>query len=86
MSTKWRSVHWNLDFLNVTLRIAKFVKFVILFFVEKALKTQLGSAKGQLIAHQCDVADNAAVIETFAWIEKEFGGVNVLINNAGITR
>lgn len=37
-------------------------------------------------AYQCDVADFAQVKETVAQIKADFGTVNVLINNAGITR
>lgn len=37
-------------------------------------------------AYQCDVADFAAVKETAAKIKKEFGTVQILVNNAGITR
>ncbi|MBE6936746.1 MAG: beta-ketoacyl-ACP reductase [Ruminococcaceae bacterium] len=37
-------------------------------------------------AYRCDVADFAAVKETAAQIRAEFGGVQILVNNAGITR
>ena len=37
-------------------------------------------------AYQCDVSDFAAVKETVAVIKKDFGTVNILVNNAGITR
>ena len=37
-------------------------------------------------AYQCDVADFEAVKETVNRIKAEFGGVHILINNAGITR
>ena len=37
-------------------------------------------------AYQCDVSDFAAVKETVAGIKKDFGTVNILVNNAGITR
>lgn len=35
---------------------------------------------------KCDVTDDKQVRETFAWIEKNLNGVNILINNAGIDR
>ncbi len=34
----------------------------------------------------CDVSDENSVIETFAKILEAFGGIDVLVNNAGITR
>ena len=37
-------------------------------------------------AYQCNVADFAQVKETVAQIKADFGTVNVLVNNAGITR
>jgi 3-oxoacyl-[acyl-carrier protein] reductase len=40
------------------------------------------AAKG----YACDVSDSAQVEETFARIEAEFGGIDVLVNNAGIAR
>ncbi|XP_059609403.1 farnesol dehydrogenase-like [Phlebotomus argentipes] len=32
----------------------------------------------------CDVMKEEEIIKTFAWIDEKFGGVDVLINNAGI--
>lgn len=40
------------------------------------------AAKG----YACDVSDSAQVEETFAKIEADFGGIDVLVNNAGIAR
>ncbi|MDO4483840.1 MAG: 3-oxoacyl-ACP reductase FabG [Clostridia bacterium] len=37
-------------------------------------------------AYQCNVADFAACKETVAQIKADFGGVHILVNNAGITR
>ena len=37
-------------------------------------------------AYCCDVAEEADVIRLFASIKEEFDGVDVLVNNAGITR
>ncbi len=37
-------------------------------------------------AYQCDVSDFAAAKETVNQIKKDFGGIQILVNNAGITR
>jgi len=37
-------------------------------------------------AYQCNVADFAQVEETVAKINEDFGGIYILVNNAGITR
>jgi len=34
----------------------------------------------------CDVSDTAAVTQLVADVEREFGGIHVLVNNAGLTR
>lgn len=36
--------------------------------------------------YQCDVTDEQQVIASFAWIDRTLGGVDVLVNNAGIVR
>uniref|UniRef100_A0A1L8EGS4 Putative dehydrogenase n=1 Tax=Haematobia irritans TaxID=7368 RepID=A0A1L8EGS4_HAEIR len=35
---------------------------------------------------KCDVSDEQSIKETFAWIEEKFGGLDVLINNAGVVK
>ena len=42
--------------------------------------------KGTFHPMQCDVANESDVMSMFATIEKENGGVDVLVNNAGIGR
>lgn len=36
--------------------------------------------------HRCDVGDEESVKAAFAWIEEKFGGVDVLVNNAGMMK
>lgn len=50
------------------------------------LSTQLIDATGKLIGVQCDVTDNESVKTAFDWIEANYGGVNIVINNAGLSR
>lgn len=42
--------------------------------------------KKNLYAVKCDVSNENEIIETFKWIDKNLGGISVLINNAGILR
>uniref|UniRef100_A0A182PNN2 Dehydrogenase n=1 Tax=Anopheles epiroticus TaxID=199890 RepID=A0A182PNN2_9DIPT len=41
---------------------------------------------GKIYAKKCDVSNEGEIMETLTWIRREFGGVDVLINNAGIYR
>ena len=50
----------------------------------EALVKQIEAAGGKAIAVKADVADAAAVRTLFDTAEKAFGGVDVLVNNAGI--
>lgn len=50
----------------------------------EALKEVLeGPAKDRLYAMKCDVSKEEDILQTFRWIEEKFGGVDVLVNNAG---
>ena len=49
-----------------------------------ALVRKIEAADGRAIAAQADISDPAAVIRMFDSAETAFGGVDVLINNAGI--
>lgn len=43
------------------------------------------NAKGKLYSLKCDISNDDDVKSGFEWIEKTFGTVNVLVNNAGIS-
>ncbi|CAD5125011.1 DgyrCDS13251 [Dimorphilus gyrociliatus] len=45
---------------------------------------KLEGAKGQLIPMKCDVTKEEDILKVFANIRKNYGGVDVLINNAGL--
>ncbi|XP_017869655.1 PREDICTED: farnesol dehydrogenase [Drosophila arizonae] len=51
------------------------------------LKAQLPEDQAKRFYYRvCDIAVEQQVIETFAWIDQELGGADVLVNNAGIVR
>jgi 3-oxoacyl-[acyl-carrier protein] reductase len=52
----------------------------------EALAGKIAQAGGRAIAVQADVSDPAAVARMFDTAEATFGGVDVLVNNAGIMR
>jgi len=45
---------------------------------------QIEAAGGKARAFSCDVADSDSVKEVFTEVEKAFGGITTLVNNAGI--
>ncbi len=50
----------------------------------EALVSQIRSAGGMAIAVQADVAKDAEVRAMLAQVEREFGRLDVLVNNAGL--
>lgn len=51
----------------------------------EALKTQLPKTlQCKLYAFKCDVSSESDIKAAFQWVETKFGGVDILINNAGI--
>jgi 3-oxoacyl-[acyl-carrier protein] reductase len=50
------------------------------------LKAELSLPDEDCLALRCDVSNEGQVDQTFAGIAAHFGGLDVLINNAGITR
>ena len=53
---------------------------------EQAARKVADASEGEAKGYVCDVADPAAVRETFASVDSDLGPVEVLVNNAGITR
>ena len=49
-----------------------------------ALVEEIVAGGGQAIAVQADMADEAQVLQLFASIDREFGRLDVLVNNAGM--
>lgn len=52
----------------------------------EAVAAGIEAAGGRALTHQADVSDAAAVARMFAAAESAFGGVDVLVNNAGIMK
>jgi 3-oxoacyl-[acyl-carrier protein] reductase len=52
----------------------------------EALVSKIGQAGGRAIMAQADISDSTAVTRLFEAAEAAFGGVDVLVNNAGIMR
>jgi 3-oxoacyl-[acyl-carrier protein] reductase len=50
----------------------------------EAVVREIEAAGGKALAHQADVSDAAAVARMFDAAETAFGGVDVLVNNAGV--
>jgi 3-oxoacyl-[acyl-carrier protein] reductase len=49
------------------------------------LKKAMEQNKAEFLAIKCDVSDSAAVKEAVLRVEKEFGKIDVLVNNAGVS-
>jgi len=49
----------------------------------RAVAGEVAASGGRALAVQCDVLDRAQVHEMVARVEKELGGIDVLVNNAG---
>lgn len=50
------------------------------------LRMSLFGAEGQLNAVDCDITNEQSVKQAYTWIEKTYGGIDILINNAGAFR
>ena len=51
-----------------------------------AVCAQVGADGGRAFAHQADVGDEPQVIDMVAAVVERFGGIDVLVNNAGIEK
>lgn len=51
-----------------------------------AEKLKMVNPEAEILAVQCDISNEESVNAAFAEIEAKLGGVDVLVNNAGITR
>lgn len=54
--------------------------------VEELQSKVLKSSQGSLHAVKCDVTNEQEINDVFKWIVSKFGGIDVLVNNAGILR
>ena len=75
----------------IALELARTGAFVVINYngsTQKAeeVKAQIEAEGGQAVTYQCNVADFNACETFFAEIIKEYGRVDVLVNNAGITK
>ena len=56
------------------------IRFDRLENVESELKYE----KGSFYPLQCDISKEEDILKSFEWTQKQLGGVDILINNAGI--
>jgi NADP+-dependent farnesol dehydrogenase len=52
--------------------------------VSQELSKSLQSATGKLYAVKCDVTKHSDIETAFKWVKDNLGGVDILINNAGV--
>lgn len=54
--------------------------------VEQLREVIPSTATGKLFAIRCDVTQETDIKNSFAWVNEKFGGVDLLVNNAGIIK
>ncbi|KAI8442338.1 hypothetical protein MSG28_005869 [Choristoneura fumiferana] len=42
------------------------------------------TGKGKIYGKRCDIAKTEEIAEAFSWVEEQLGGVDLLVNNAGL--
>lgn len=52
----------------------------------KLIADSLKKSKGSFYYKRCDVRNENDIIQAFAYAENKFGGIDVLVNNAGIAK
>ncbi|XP_015512679.1 farnesol dehydrogenase [Neodiprion lecontei] len=50
----------------------------------KTLSASLKGAKGKFYVKECDVTEDQDLLDALKWVEAEFGGIDVMVNNAGV--
>lgn len=48
------------------------------------MRAELSDSSGQLNAVECDIRSEQSVLYAFNWIINTYGGVDLLVNNAGV--
>lgn len=54
--------------------------------IEELRKDLPQAVQKNLISHNCDVGNEEEIKSSFKWVEEKYGGVDILINNAGILK
>lgn len=54
--------------------------------IEEIAKKLPKNCKGKVIAYKCDVTEEKQVKDAFEWVDKNVGGISIMINNAGLVK
>ena len=73
-----------LTFTTITIHSNIWVGHFIVFNFQD-ISNELSGESGSLTAIKCDLTKDADVLALFATIKEQFGGVDVCINNAGLS-